>query len=219
MAKVKPTTPTLAARYANTMYSTQPSGTTSMKVFTDNFGTKSQTFHQMNNSIVNLDNRYKGLTTPTQNDWEAAVPYYAGIQVCGCDGTIDSGQKLFRLVNYAREIVGQPDTTVPPLLTSSPVDIIDQMTWVKVGPATTWFIIIDWNDTIGGALAIFQTGQGNGNPYLYFPDRTPYNVVQSTDAAYTQLTALWSNPSIRNCGWQTGFKPIGMGTTGLVTSP
>jgi hypothetical protein len=96
---------------------TQANGNTTAQARQTNFNSTSQAFQQMNARIVYLDTVFEGLPALTKAAWDSqATMDYSTIPICGCEGNIVSGKKLFRLINYFRALIGLADISVPPVV-------------------------------------------------------------------------------------------------------
>lgn len=206
---VDPAHSPLRQRIAMSQYSLQPSGTTTAQKSTINFGSKSQKFQQMNSEVVRIDQRYEGLTTAQQADWDAAAIPMIGTKVCGCRQTIDGGKKLSRLVNYLYGIDPGGYLVSPP----APVPWLGQMVEAVVRVASGLpgapYILLPWTDTTYGATSIIQLGKGLENPrYVLAPGGPPIMLVPG-DPAYDLLKAVAPDSIGSQCVWDSAGLPQG----------
>jgi hypothetical protein len=204
--KLNPTPGPLHQRSANTMLTTLADGTTSGLKFTSNFKTKSQTFQQMNQTIVRLDNNYKGLTSPQQASWTSQASGYTGIQVCGCPASTIDGQKLYRLQNYCIEqFGGSPINTPNP---GPDLSTLTDYTCIVNTLANQVYLISRL--TANNGYIIFQLGQGNNNPQFQYPVYPAYITLNPGDTYYALLATEPPSGQCNVCNWSPTSTPSGV---------
>lgn len=209
--KLNPTPGPINTRAANTMISTQASGTTSGQVFTTNFRSKSQLYQPMNQRIILIDNAYKGLTSLQQTAWSTEAGGYTGIPLCGCKGKNLTGQTLYRSCNYALLSIDQPITNTPvPYAGTGPGLEISVVNFTELDTITFYAI-----DVPLAIIFILQLGQGLGNPsFLWLSPGNPIT-IDPTNQYYEILSQQQNATSCDACMWTTDAAPMFTGTCGF----
>lgn len=213
--KVNPTPGPIHARYQNTQYSTQPNGITTGKKFNVNFGSRSQSFQQMNGTVINLDNMYKSLSTAQQNAWTAAAATIPDVAVCGCPSSVMDGQILSRLVNYLSDALGLPYLATPPAPGPTPQTGIIFCTRA-IGANLIALQSLEASEPF---YSIIQLGKGLNNPT--FGLITPPSVITLApgDKYFDTLWNTKDNASGHQCVWDAGLWPRGQTTIVINTTP
>lgn len=143
----------------------------------------------------------------TQTDWNTAAATYAGIPLCGCEGGITNGQKLYRSINYARTIAGLP-------VTDTPVNYQGESTCTLVlvelvttlGPPLDGMYFI-WTGTLPLGMCILQAGKGLQNPWIVALNTTDPDQYQPTDPEYQRWLPYFEQEYWPACNWVKGGGP------------
>lgn len=171
----------------------------------------------MNAKVIDLDSQFNLSPPATQTAWNDAAGAYAGIAVCGCARDNINGQKLYRLVNFANAILGNPTAADPP--TMDP-DYNYLYTFVAFfhdfGIAHENAIIVEIGLSCPSALSIFQNSLGLQNPYAIQEPDGSSALYYETDPEFAGLWALQDSLEIGVCLWDKNQCPRGTDTATLM---
>lgn len=122
--------------------------------------------------------------------------------MCGCPRAIIDGQKLFRLVNFANNILGNPIVDSPPTM-----DATFNLVFVYVAkyhmlyPGPTLGVMVELGVYCPSALSVFQTNQGLKNPYAIENADGSSAIYRPGDAQFAGLWALPDSGTQQVCVW------------------
>jgi hypothetical protein len=206
-ANPNPDGSTLNVNAASWRFSTVPSGETQVATAVNNYSSKSQNFQLMNSLVQRLDNQFKGLPPGpgpgTQFAWTSAVADYAAQPVCGCPGTISTGQKLYRLVNYFLTVTGRAENNdPPPVYAFLPIGEGNiRRTSPPITPVNTVIVSVPFADP--SVTLILQLKQGNSNPQANAAGTT----FVAGNPAFLLLWNLTVNSIVNACTWGPDGQP------------
>lgn len=147
------------------MFTVGSTGSTIITPATTNRINPTPGFAFIDDIITRLDASYEQL--PNKADWETAAAAYAGSwSLCANCNVPLSGKKLFRQVNFWKQIASFPVTTVVPL--GGPpalVGVVDIVVQVSTWPNFT-FINVNTDIANGGFFWVAQVGQAASNPQV-----------------------------------------------------
>jgi len=211
MAKIQPgTTDPAGTTQQAIQFSNNRSGSVNMQYHPNNLRSMSPSFVAMNNLVILLDAQYDQLSPTDQALWEISALAYAGMKVCGCLNENISGKKLYRLVNFSGQFLGQPITSTPP---PPPLLYPLQLLSIRRTSTGSFFVQITYTPLTDTALLILNSGAGLSAPTLTLNAGTSSSIGTFNDPAYAWLKNKPTGFNVSWCFFSFSAAPAGAGRT------
>jgi hypothetical protein len=221
--------PDPAAVTDNTMLSLQPGSSGVVAIGqkpVNNRNSKSPKFRRLDNSITYMDAEYDDLPQsgpnpgPNKDSWEALVPTFATIQLCGCYHGGMNGKQLHRSVNLFRQITGQTYTDTPPAdptWTPFSIEFIFQE-HSPVYPINA--LVLTTANAPEDIYIVWQQNKGLENPITYVPQSINNFTMPNTDPMWPILFALPNKAAVKYCLFTLPGYPLNQDSLmGIVSLP
>jgi hypothetical protein len=146
----------------------------------------------------------------TKSDWNAAALDYSAIAVCGCGLPIETGQQLYRLVNFISGLDGGGTQECPPLFINFILPEFASVYYLPGPGINTPRVDIQLSSSPLGVICVLQINNGLSNPLVKFNPIDPINKFYPGDPIYELFYNLPILTSIDACIWGDNYQPLGV---------